>query len=83
MRADPLFSGMPIMIDQPSSVDHPPHYNQSSIEVIAAIEAWELDFHGGNVVKYLVRAKHKGHELEDLQKALWYLQRKIDLIKNP
>jgi hypothetical protein len=69
--------------DLSSSVDHPPHYNQSSIEVIDAIEAWELDFHDGNVVKYLVRAKHKGHELEDLQKALWYLQRKINLIKNP
>ena len=76
-------SGMARTIDQMSLVDHPPHYNQSSIEVIDAIEAWELDFHDGNVVKYLVRAKHKGHELEDLQKALWYLQRKIDLIKNP
>lgn len=60
-------------------VDHPLHYNMGSIEVIDAIEAWELGFHAGNVVKYVARHKHKGDPLEDLKKARWYLQRLIEL----
>jgi hypothetical protein len=44
------------------------------------IEAWDLDFHLGNTVKYISRAgkKNPEKELEDLKKASWYLQRKID-----
>lgn len=61
-----------------SVVDHPKHYNVGKIEVIDAIEDWKLGFHEGNVVKYVARAKHKGRELEDLQKAAWYLQRRIE-----
>jgi hypothetical protein len=63
----------------PDKVNHPPHYNAGSIEVIAAIEDWKLDFHLGNVVKYVARADHKGRRLEDLRKAAWYLQRAISL----
>ena len=61
------------------TVDHPPHYTFGNIEVIDAIEAWGLNFHLGNVVKYLVRAPHKGKFLEDLRKARWYLDRQIQL----
>jgi hypothetical protein len=32
----------------------------------------------GNVVKYVVRADHKGNAVEDLRKALWYIQRELD-----
>lgn len=60
-----------------SNVDHPKHYNMGKIEVIDAIEDWQLDFHLGNAVKYIARAKHKGNELEDLEKAMWYLKRRI------
>ena len=63
-------------------VNHPPHYTQGSYEVISVIEDWELDFHLGSVVKYIARAKHKGHELEDLLKAQWYLNRKITLLQD-
>jgi len=59
-------------------VDHPAHYTFSKIEVIDAIEAWQLNFHLGNCVKYIARAPHKGTELQDLKKAQWYLQRQID-----
>lgn len=59
------------------SVDHPAHYAFGKIEVIDAIEDWRLNFHQGNVVKYIARAKHKGCELEDLRKARWYLDREI------
>lgn len=59
-------------------VDHPSHYNQGKIEVIDAIEDWGLGFHLGSAVKYIARSKHKGKEKEDLQKAIWYIQRFID-----
>lgn len=61
-----------------NNVDHPKHYNTGSIEVIDAIEAWGLGFNLGNAVKYLARADHKGAPVEDLRKALWYIQRELD-----
>ena len=65
------------MSDQPDLVNHPPHYIRGGIEVIDAIEAWKLNYHLGNVIKYVARAGHKGDRLEDLRKALWYLEREI------
>lgn len=67
-------------------VNHPSHYTQGGVEPIDLIEAQELNFNRGNVVKYVVRAgrkKSKGKtllvkELEDLNKAKFYLQREID-----
>lgn len=58
-------------------VNHPQHYNTGGIEVIDAIEAWSLGFNLGNAVKYIARADHKGKPVEDMQKALWYLQREL------
>ena len=58
-------------------VNHPSHYTFGTIEVIDVIEDWQLEFHVGNVMKYIARAKHKGRELEDLKKAQWYLNRKV------
>ncbi len=62
-------------------VNHPPHYTTGGVEVIDAIEAWKLCFHLGNVVKYVARAEHKGKQLEDLKKAPWYLNRKIEQLE--
>lgn len=63
------------------AVDHPPHYGGADnvYEAIKVIEAWGLGFHLGNTVKYLARAgrKHPERELEDLEKARWYLDREI------
>jgi hypothetical protein len=63
-------------------VNNPLHYGgaDNPYEAIKVIEAWELDFHLGNTVKYISRAgiKNPEKELEDLKKAAWYLQRKID-----
>jgi len=55
------------------------HYKEkgSSMQPWAIIDAWGLDFYGGNVLKYLLRAKHKGG-LEDLQKARHYLDKMIE-----
>lgn len=55
----------------------PEHYRVSDIEPIDAIEAWELGFCLGNVVKYVARHAHKGDPLGDLKKAAWYLDRAI------
>lgn len=68
------------MTNQPTdSINHPAHYTFSHIEVIDAIEAWELGFHLANVIKYVARADHKGRALDDLRKARWYLDREIQL----
>jgi lipopolysaccharide biosynthesis regulator YciM len=67
-----------IMVD---NVNHPPHYKTGGIEVIDYIEAKNLTYHLGNVVKYISRADHKGNKLEDLEKARWYLDRAINAIK--
>jgi len=63
-----------------STVHHPSHYGGESnpYETIKVIQAWELDFLLGNVVKYISRAGKKGNVLEDLQKARWYLDRAIN-----
>jgi hypothetical protein len=61
------------------TVDHPAHYGGSDnpYEAIKVVEAWNLDFYLGNVIKYVSRAGKKGDELEDLKKARWYLDRRI------
>lgn len=60
-------------------VDHPPHYGggDNPYEVIKVLEAWDLGFHLGNAVKYVARAgrKNKNTEMEDIRKAIWYLER--------
>lgn len=66
-------------------VNHPQHYGgDTTYEVIKVIEAWELDFHLGNCVKYIARAgkKQEATLLEDLEKAKWYLQRRIDRVRS-
>lgn len=63
------------------NVNSPSHYNVGNIEVIDAIDSWQLGFAEGNAVKYIARAKHKGKELEDLQKARWYLDHAIQKLE--
>ena len=62
------------------AVDHPAHYGgaDNTYEAIKVIEAWQLGFNLGNVVKYISRAGKKGSKLEDLKKAQWYLNREIE-----
>jgi hypothetical protein len=58
-------------------VTAPSHYRVGGIDCLDFIEAKQLGYREGNVVKYVVRAKHKGNELEDLRKARFYLDRVI------
>lgn len=68
-------------------VNHPQHYGGENnvYEVVKVCEAWELDKDAYlfNVVKYVARAGKKDpqKELEDLNKALWYLERRIQNLK--
>lgn len=66
------------------SVCHPAHYNAGKIEVIEFIEDQNLGYHLGNAVKYLCRAGRKDESkyVEDLEKAIWYIRRRIELKKS-
>ncbi len=59
-------------------VDHPAHYNVGNIEVITAIDDWGLGFSLGNAVKYIARAGHKDNAVQDLRKAIWYIEHEIE-----
>ena len=65
------------------NVNHPAHYTDGSIEVIDFIEDKKLGYHLGNAVKYISRAGKKDPEktVEDLQKAVWYLNRFIEKLE--
>lgn len=58
-------------------VNEPRHYNKQGIEVIDVIEAYELPYKLGNVIKYVLRHQYKDDPIKDLKKARWYLDRTI------
>lgn len=58
-------------------VNSPDHYKVGGIETIDFIEAKNLGYLLGNVVKYVSRADHKGNKLEDLKKAQWYMNKAV------
>lgn len=64
-------------------VNHPPHYTAGGIETLDFIEAKDLNFRLGNVIKYLARAGKKvgGDPIQDLEKAKFYLDREIIIRK--
>jgi len=66
----------------PKGIDHPSHYNQGKFEVIDVIEDWKLGFNIGNAVKYLGRGEHKADAIKDYEKAIWYINRQIQLLKS-
>jgi len=66
-------------------VNHPPHYGGDSVhETIKCLESWGLERDAllWNAVKYISRAGKKDNLLDDLKKARWYLQRRIDSLEN-
>ena len=60
-------------------VNHPSHYNAGRIEVIDFIEDQNFNFNLGNAVKYISRAgkKDPAKFREDLEKAIWYINREL------
>jgi len=77
-----LNCGNPLHLPTPTTdpVNHPPHYkaHPSGIECIQITE--HMDFLKGNAIKYIWRAGNKGSEIEDLEKAKWYLERRIAML---
>ena len=75
----------------PDMVNAPPHYRHGGIETIDYIEAKNLNYRLGNVIKYISRAgkKHEmlglknrfDYSITDLEKAKWYLEREIEIVK--
>ena len=66
-------------------VNHPSHYTAGKIEVIEFLEDQNLPFHLANALKYICRAgkKNKDKTVEDLQKAVWYINRYISHVLLP
>lgn len=85
------FETIPVSVEE-DKVNHPNHYTwlkeKCGIEVID-ITRW-LDFDTGNAIKYLLRAGHKSEEgmtnkektIQDLKKAVWYIQDKIKMLED-
>lgn len=77
------------MVEEKEMVKHPSHYQygkNNEYEVIKVCEAWDLDKDAYlfNVVKYVARAGKKdiNKEIEDLKKARFYLERKINNLQS-
>lgn len=64
-------------------VNHPSHYTDGKIEVADYIADKHFDFFLGNAIKYISRAgkKDPSKHVEDLEKAIWYINYEIKLLK--
>jgi hypothetical protein len=61
------------------AVNNPVHYGgaDNPYEAIKVIDAWDLNFNLGNTVKYIARCGKKDDEIQELEKAAWYLNNEI------
>jgi hypothetical protein len=66
-----------IIMSEEEMINHPQHYQGNKFEVIDIIEDYDLGFNLGNAVKYILRCEKKGNKKQDLEKAIWYIQREI------
>lgn len=64
------------------NVVNPAHYTSTKISALDVVNDWELDFYLGNTLKYIKRHELKGNPVQDLEKAVQYLQLKIQLLKD-
>lgn len=82
-----LAEALEIKLNGTRTVDEPVHLNQhykkGAMQPWDIIDEWNLNFYEGNVLKYLLRAKHKGSQLDDYIKAKHYLQRLIETYQEP
>lgn len=61
-------------------VNHPTHYqSKNGMEVIDVIDNFELNFNLGNAVKYILRCGKKDNDIQELNKAIWYINHEIEL----
>lgn len=67
------------------AVNHPPHYGGDvPHETYKCLRAWGLESDAliWNAIKYLSRAGKKGSKIEDLEKAVWYINNRIEQLKS-
>lgn len=62
-------------------VNHPSHYAGNGIEVIDVIDAFKLNFNLGNAVKYILRCGKKDSPVQELKKAIWYLDHEVQTLE--
>jgi hypothetical protein len=64
-------------------VNHPSHYGGDyTYEAIKVIDAWDLNFNAGNALKYISRYKKKGNPIEDIKKAICYLNMELNKLEH-
>lgn len=73
---------MSMQVYADDKINSPLHYKVGGIETIDFIEAKNLGYNLGNVVKYISRADHKDSKLDNLKKAQWYLNRAVSKMEN-
>ena len=66
------------MISRPKA----PHYQHGNIEPIDFINSHNMNFNLGNAIKYITRADHKGTKIEDIKKAIDYLEFELSFMKD-
>lgn len=81
MSQDNTVSRIQAEVTRQSMVNHPKHYNNngSGVECIDVVE--HMSFNLGNAIKYIWRCNDKNNAVEDLQKAIWYIEREISRMK--
>jgi hypothetical protein len=73
--------------DSKDEINSPEHYNFGKYETIDVIvdtlgEYEAINYCHGNVLKYVIRMWHKGKPEADARKAVWYLNKMIELLEN-
>ena len=77
-----FMTAQPARAGKPEAVNHPAHYqSKTGLEAIDVIEAFELDFNLGNAAKYILRCGKKDAAVQELRKAIWYIEREISSIE--
>jgi len=72
------------MKEKNTTVNHPPHYTMGNLECVDVIIDWELDreYFPATALKYICRHKYKGKPIEDIKKAIWFLQKYVEILEN-
>ena len=65
-----------------TSFHNPSYYNRGKIEVWDFIRDQQLNYHLGNVIKYVCRAGNKTDHIQDLTKAIHYLANELEHVTN-
>ena len=72
----------PALINNHDNINSPAHYTYGKIECIDYIRDKDFDFCLGNAIKYITRAGHKGNAVEDLRKAIKYIEFEIEKLED-